>query len=222
MAPMSSIKKILKSLLFSNNLTPTELARRIDLPQQTIQRITQGTITNPRIKTIETIAKHFDISPEQLLGKSPLFIESVGQTILPLTHTIPVFAFEQLYTTKHEQLPNKPINQIQVNNQYSKETFAIIMNDTSMSPYFDKGCLLIIEPKNIFSNADFVLVHNQKNNTIIFRQILQEGQDFYLKALNHDSPGFQAQLFSKEDRLMGVLIETRQIFLRKPKDTDDA
>lgn len=215
---MSSIKQRLKTLLFKNNLTPTELARHIDLPQQTIQRIAQGTSENPRAATIEKIASHFDISPDQLLGKAPLFLDNDNGLSEPTTQSIPVFTFEQLHQTDKKTLSTQHHEQIIVSAEYHPDTFAVVMNDTSMQPYFDKGCLLIIEPKDVMMDMDFVLIKNMDNHIIQFRQAISENQTFYLKALNPNSPSFQAQLLTTQDQLLGVLVETRQVFSRRPKE----
>lgn len=58
--------------MFKKDIRTTQLAREIDVPQQTLQRIVAGLSPSPHRKTLEPLAEYFSISVDQLTGKKPL------------------------------------------------------------------------------------------------------------------------------------------------------
>lgn len=50
------------------NLTQEELAEKLGITRQTIQKYETGIITNIKYSTIEKLAKIFNVSPQYLLG----------------------------------------------------------------------------------------------------------------------------------------------------------
>ena len=53
------ISQILKILMFKKNINATQLARKIDVPQQTLHRILAGSSPNPHLKTLGPLADFF-------------------------------------------------------------------------------------------------------------------------------------------------------------------
>ena len=68
----TKVGKILNSLLSEHNLKVSEFARRINLPQPTIQRIAAGMCENPHISSLKPIADYFSITVDQLKGLEPI------------------------------------------------------------------------------------------------------------------------------------------------------
>ncbi len=66
------ISQMLKILMFKKDIRTTQLAREIDVSQQTLQRIVVGLSPNPYRKTLVPLAEFFSISVDQLTGKKPL------------------------------------------------------------------------------------------------------------------------------------------------------
>jgi len=81
----------LKTLLFKNNINATELARAIDIPQPTIQRILAGKTEDPKLSTLTAIANYFSLTIDQLLGNSPL----TDTAFFNKTKKSPVISWEQ-------------------------------------------------------------------------------------------------------------------------------
>lgn len=207
------IQENLKKLLFEHELTPTELARRIDLPQQTIQRVVKGKIKKPHQKTLEAIAHYFKINTKELTAESQeIFFSSASAPNTAVSASrlnIPVYLWEQLSLIQ-TQKDIQPLQTVVSNDIYNKQTFGVIMHDSSMSPYFPKGCVLIIEPKELKEDRSFILVHIKSTNTFLFRQALSDGENFFLKALSTDLAAFPMRKLDAEDKIIGVLVETRQ------------
>jgi transcriptional regulator with XRE-family HTH domain len=208
------ITKKLKSLLFEHDLTPTELGRRLeDIPQQTIQRIVKGKIKKPHTKTLQAIANYFGLSPGDFYQDDPsaiLFSEDVIKKN-DESKVIEVYDWESLQNVLNENTPKgKSIRQLVIMSGYRDHTFGVVMPDSSMSPYFPKGSVLIIEPFQNFEDRSFVLVHLMQTNKFLFRQILSDGENHFLKALSSDLASFPIRKLDEGDKVIGKLVETRQ------------
>lgn len=65
-----NIKYVLSGLLSDSGISESELGRKINIPRATINRLIAGHTPDPRASTLNAIAAYFNISIEQLLGKS--------------------------------------------------------------------------------------------------------------------------------------------------------
>jgi SOS-response transcriptional repressor LexA len=206
------IQTILKNLLFKHELTPTELSRRINLPQQTIQRIITGKSISPKASTVEVLADYFGVKPEQLTGEESLLATEHAQLFQsPSLQSVLVYSWQELNTLLGKKEPASPCDIISVNNAYSEHCFALVMNDSSMEPYFSKHSILIIDPEVSCSDMSYVLVKIKETEKYLFRQLLSDGENYFLKALNSDLSSFPIRKLEKPDDIIGVVVETRQI-----------
>lgn len=71
--------------------------------------------------------------------------------------------------------------------QINKHTFALRVVGDSMEPRFTAGMILIIEPEMEAQPGDFVIAKNGDNETT-FKQLIQDGADWFLKPLNERYP----------------------------------
>lgn len=195
----------LKTLLQKKNLTESELSRQTGVGQPVIHRMASGETDNPKIETLKPIAKFFSISLEQLIGDAPL------------TNDYPNFYFDQKLTTlplitlaqATSWLNGQQINlhtQVQTDLKTSLSAFALQLKDSTMYPMFPDGTLLIIEPSQIPSHKDFVVVQIDDHPQAIFKQLLIDGKDRYLKSVNNDYPTLKMQ---KKDKILGVMLQAR-------------
>lgn len=212
----SLISNVLKFLMFKKNVNTSKLARNINLPQQTLQRIVSGTSTNPHGKTLKAIADFFNISLEQLKGESPLPESILGMQLSTIikakTKEIPKISWNEAETYVHK-FEEYPANEhVSVDLSVPDKTFAVTLPDSSMEPYFPKGSLLILDPEKIIKDRCFVLVKVLEGKTIIFRQLIIDGEHKYLKPLNPDLNTFPMRLLKESDCTLGVMIEFRYKF----------
>lgn len=68
----------------------------------------------------------------------------------------------------------------------NRYTFALRVAGDSMEPEFREGMLLIIEPELEPVPGDFVVAKNGDGTT--FKQLVKDGQEWYLKPLNERYP----------------------------------
>jgi len=65
-------------------------------------------------------------------------------------------------------------------------TFALRIKGDSMEPLFTEGMLIIIEPDFEALPGDYIIAKN--GNEATFKQLIKDGQDYYLKPLNERYP----------------------------------
>lgn len=208
----SLVSKILKSLMFKKNINTSQLARDLNLPQQTLQRIVSGTSPNPHQKTLKPIADFFNLSVDQLKGASPLPKTHIT-TDLPTVQNnqarhIPVIDFSDIlqYIEKPE---DNPLETITIDRDDEDSDFATLLPDMSMSPYFPKGSILLLSLNKTVTDHCYALIKLNNPDVIIFRQLIFDGNDKYLKAMNPDLEKFPLKLLDSEDKIIGILTELR-------------
>lgn len=208
------LSKILKRLLFERNMNAVDLAKATNLHQPTVSRIVSGTSARPYDSSLIPIANYFSISVEQLKGIEPLPDEIFSNSLAtskPSLIELPILSWEQV---ENKTLDFTNANTIAATNDIPAECFAVEMNDSSMAPTFRKDTILIFNPAGEYVDNSFVLV-KLANTKVIFRQLIVDADDKYLKALSPNFTSFPIRLLSDEDEIIGELVEARQSF--KPK-----
>ena len=217
----NKIKETLKKLLFERDLTPPELARRVDIPQQTIQRIIKGKISRPHPKTLNILAEYFGISVTHLKGDDP-FEEPNKSLKKSSSEEIGVYTWDKLDELCSNDFVLSTEENIFIGGGYSKKTFGVIMSDSSMAPFFPKNSILIIDPERTANDRSYVIAYLHDIKKYLFRQLLSDGENLFLKALNSDLSSFPIKKLHASDKLIGELVETRQIYAKSLEGKNDA
>jgi SOS-response transcriptional repressor LexA len=203
----TKISQIVRTLMFKKNINAAQLARETDLPQQTIQRIVSGTSAKPHLSSLIPLSTFFGVSVEALRkGDIDLSLDSSEITE---AKSIPLIRWEDLSLDLSDSNAYVAEKKIVVDQVIPGDAFAISMKDSSMEPYFPNNALLILDPNKEAVDRSFVLVKFKNTNEVIFRQLLEDGQNNYLKPLNPDFNAFQMRALTPEDTLLGVLAEFR-------------
>lgn len=71
-------------------------------------------------------------------------------------------------------------------NQCDREIFALQVLGDSMSPEFNEGHIVVIDPNGVVKSGSYVLA--MYHGEYIFRQLQQEDTHYWLKPLNPDYP----------------------------------
>lgn len=204
------LSEILNKLLFENKIKATELAREICIPQPTLHRMLVGKSPNPHRSTLEPIAKYFNITIEQLKGEIPFSVAE--KTNASDIVDIPLISWDKisnlkLYLEKNEQSEKY----ISVSSQ-SKNCFATHMNDSSMEPLFSKNCILIFDLDKKPTDRSYVLVKFHESNNFLFRQVLIDGTDKFLKPIHPELYAAKLKVVGEQDVIIATLIEARQFY----------
>lgn len=220
----------LKRLLFERNMKPIDLAREVNLPQPTIHRLVTGKTTRPYRSSLEPIAEFFSVTVEELLGEAPEASQIWDQQAIKknkdqaitnntqqLVKNIPIISWNALSSL--QAAIEKSDKHIVTIGHLSGESFAVVMADSSMEPFFSQGTLLILDPKQIPKDRSHVLVKLKENNVYVFRQLLIDGDDRYLKPLNPDLSLFKMRILHENDKIIGTLVESRNQYLPDDQQT---
>ncbi len=70
----------------------------------------------------------------------------------------------------------------------SEETFVLRVRGVSMEPKFHEGDLIFVDPNIAAAHGKYVVVRLDESNEATFKQLIVEGNQQYLKALNPDWP----------------------------------
>ena len=214
---------ILKRLLFEKDMRPVDLARELDIPQPTIHRLVVGKSTRPYKSSLEPIAKYFDISVDQLLGEEPLLAEWQPETSAP--QSLQAFIIKTVPVIKWSSFSNLDIarqqaeKQIAITGSISDDCFSLLMYDHSMEPMFPKGTILIFDPQKKPLDRSYVLVKLEGKESPIFRQLLVDIDNQYLKPLNPDLNAYKMRLLDEKDVIIATLFESRNNYSPDEEDT---
>jgi hypothetical protein len=109
-------------------------------------------------------------------------------------------------------LRNSLIDKIAFSGKISDNSYATITQDSAMEPLFPRNSLLIFDPERIPKDRSYVLAELHDSNLLVFRQLLLDADQKYLKPLNPDLNIFKMRLLSEEDKIIATLVEARQIY----------
>lgn len=209
---MKKLPQILRSLMEEQGLTVSELARRTGVGQPVIHRLLSGETDNPKVATLSPVASYFAISISQLIGDNAIPKERISGTFRMTSHgwtTLPLLSWEQAihWLNNRDSITVEKYETTEVS--VSENAYALRVKDTTMVPRFPENTLLIIDPIIQPSDRDYVIAHISNQKQAIFRQLLLDSDDTYLKPLNTD---FKITLLDKESHLLGVMVQARMDF----------
>ena len=93
---------------------------------------------------------------------------------------------------------------LEVSCPVNRHTFALIVTGDSMEPEFPSGVRVVVEPDLQWENGDYVVAGNGEGATL--KQIVRDGNDWYLKPLN---PRYPIKPLGK-GRVIGVVHEAHR------------
>jgi transcriptional regulator with XRE-family HTH domain len=201
----TKVGKILNKLMLEQNLRVSELARRIKLPQPTLQRIAAGTCENPHTSSLQPIADFFSISIDQLKGLEPIpKLDKVFK--LPVISWTEATYWNKKFTTTTEEyvLADVPVSSV---------SFALKVFDSAMEPLFPRGTLLIADPDIFPKDRNYIIALSMGANIPIFRQLIINGPDQFLKPLSPDTEIYRMTRLQNADTILATIVQARCNFL---------
>ncbi len=206
---MTKLSLVLKKLIPEHRLNTSELARLTGVLQPVLHRMVTGETDNPKIATLLPIAKHFNITVDQLMGEAPLDIASESLK-LQNWHQIPLLDWPTV-----SQWPNVTASHtVETNALISANAYALTVKDSTMSPRFPVGTLLIIDADLTPANQDFAVIELEPKEEPTFRQVFFDRNDIYLKPSNPDFKTIHLEKTSSY-RFLGVVVESKTALKQK-------
>ncbi len=209
----SRMSTIIRLFMLKKELNTSELARATKIPQQTLQKIVTGDCRNPRSSTLEPLAKYFGINLDQLTGEAPIAEEMLAFNLpsnKPQVKDIPLLEWNDVLNLEHALMQKD--KQLLTSHHVGEQVFALIMQDITMAPTFPEGSLLIFDPTLKPQDRSYALIYLNDIKEIVFRQILIDANNTYLKPLNPDFATPNLRRLHKDDKVFACLIESRQYF----------
>ncbi len=208
------LSETLKRILFHKDMRISDLARATGIPKPTAQRIVAGNCSRPHINSLTPIIEYFEITLQQLQGLDPIdwlndteYLKELG------VHQVPLLEWQQFNETIENpiNLPKKSRN-IFTEAIVSKDSFALKIKDSAMEPIFPIESLVIFDPQRAYKDRNYVLVKLQQYDEPLFRQLIIDGKDLFIKPLHPDLEHFRMHMLGKNDTIIAILVEARQHF----------
>lgn len=180
-------------------LNESELGRRADVPQPTINRILSGESASPRRPTIEKIARILKVSPNWLMfggtDESTSFDSNVEMTLQPSrSFSYPEISWVQAGAASEAmEMSNVAACPKHTSDVWAGENgFWLKVMGPSMTspigPSFPEGFLILVAPEFEPRSGQFVVAKLVDSNEATFKQFIRDSGEFYLKPLNPAFP----------------------------------
>lgn len=211
--PNYSLRKTLTFLIEKHGIpSGSELAKKINLPIPTVNRLLAGSVTDPRASTLLTIAEYFGISIDQLIGKVPLPDNICGNVEeFKFSLKVPILTFSDILTLNKNtgKIFTKYYNYLldRKNDFDPDELFAIEIKDNSFFPTFSPDTTLIINSKLLPpENDDYVLIKFNISQTITIKKFYVDPPNKYFIPIK---AGLETIIYNQnEHEIIGVICES--------------
>jgi SOS-response transcriptional repressor LexA len=104
---------------------------------------------------------------------------------VPLISWVQAFAF---YVSGIFPLPGEQEQMMDCPTEHGLRTHALIVRNPSMEPRFTSGEIIMVDPSANAVSGRFVIAMKSGSSDATFRQLVTDGGDTYLKALNPQWP----------------------------------
>ena len=194
-----NIAERLRSKMGELGLNESELGRRADVPQPTINRILSGESASPRRPTIEKIARILKVSPNWLMfggnDESTNFESNVEMALQPSrSFSYPEISWVQAGAASEAmEMSNVAACPKHTSDVWAGENgFWLKVMGPSMTspigPSFPEGFLILVAPEFEPRSGQFVVAKLIDSNEATFKQFIRDSGEFYLKPLNPAFP----------------------------------
>lgn len=194
-----NIAERLRSKMGELGLNESELGRRADVPQPTINRILSGESASPRRPTIEKIARILKVSPNWLMfggaDESTNFDSNVEMALQPSrSFSYPEISWVQAGAASEAmEMSNVAACPKHTSDVWAGENgFWLKVMGPSMTspigPSFPEGFLILVAPEFEPRSGQFVVAKLIDSNEATFKQFIRDSGEFYLKPLNPAFP----------------------------------
>lgn len=168
-------------------LTQNELAEMAGLSQSALQNIEAGKSKSPR--NIGSMARALNCTPEFLQFGITVTEESnishtrISPSNLPLISWVQAGNWSEIGDLHHADIEHYlcPVN-------CSKRAFVLKVQGASMEPRFNQGDHIFVDPEAQPENGSYVVARLEDENQATFKQLIIEGGEKFLKAINPDWP----------------------------------
>lgn len=206
------INHIIRRLMQMRGLKEADLARQVQLPQTTVNRILTQDRSDPRLSTLIPIAQFLGLTLGQIAGLEPipeaLLQNNHHHKLQPLSlKTIPLIPWEHILDWVDSQESRDESFKAWLCTERSLGPKAFVLEATPlMEAVFPAGSRLLVDPSSYPLDGCYVVL-TLKNNRPTLRRILNDGGDIYLKSIDAQLPYLK---LSPQHRILGTVVEFRE------------
>lgn len=197
------VGQILNRLMDEKKIRVAELARRINLPQPTVHRIATGSCEHPHMSSLVPIADFFSVSVDQLKGHEPI-------PWLDHASKVPLLTWEEVLNWQAKKDKMQSGKLILTDASVGRCGFALNVKDASMDPVFPMHTVLIVDSERQAKDRSFVIAKLDNYHEAIFRQLLLDAGDRYLKPLSPDFGQYKMTRLNNNDKILGVVVQAKR------------
>ncbi|WP_259397761.1 MULTISPECIES: LexA family protein [Pseudoalteromonas] len=184
---MNTLAKRLSYVLEMKDITQEKVASAIGASQQSIHAICSGKTLKPR--NLVAIARFLNVSPDWLESGSGSMSVSESNTIemkkfspsVPLISWVQAGHWTDIHLNDIDEFYPCP-------EKHSQYTYSLEVKGESMSPDFINGEIIFVDPEVEARNGSCVVIRQNGNTEATFKQLIIDGSQKYLKALNPNWP----------------------------------
>lgn len=201
------IIKLVNELMAKNNLTTSELARRLNVAKSSISRYLNKTSQFP-LNKVNDFAKVLKVSPEYLLGVGE---QSQTDTMpvkkIPVVSKIsaglPIYSEENLID--YIYFATDKIDS-------DKEEFALRVSGDSMDKIFQEGDVVVIEKDSTVENGQLGVVMINGYNATVKR--IRYNNDQIILIPESNNPNHYPQVYGVNDevKIVGRVVASQKLF----------
>ena len=194
-----NIAERLRAKMTELGLNESELGRRADVPQPTINRILSGESASPRRPTVEKISRVLRVSPNWLMfggtEDTKIFDANVEIALQPSrSFSYPEISWVQAGAASEAmEMSNVEACPKHVSDVWAGENgfWLKVVGPSMTSPVgasFPEGFLILVAPEFEPRSGQFVVAKLVDSNVATFKQFIRDSGEFYLKPLNPSFP----------------------------------
>mgnify|MGYP005914871741 FL=1 len=182
---MPELADTLKYELRKRGMSVNALAVKSGIPQPSVRRIVSGETLNPKIETVEKIAKALGMTAGQLFGMCDSFNE--GYHALPLVDWDLVPKFKTMAKLDENIFKDNPVYVCPV--KVPKFSCCVEVKGPAYEPLFRDKDILFLNCDTIAVDGDVSFLYFKEENKIELRKIVSTPTTILLQKINPDFPG---------------------------------
>lgn len=175
----------------AKGLTQQQLGDAVGMTQSAIYQLEKRD-SEECLKT-NAIAKVLGVTPEWLIsgtGEAACF-ESNVEPAYALRGQVPLISWVQAgdWCEAHDPYPVGDAEMwLPAADNYGENAYALRVRGASMEPRFREGEIIVVNPHASPDNGKFVIARKEGSKEVTFKQLIREGDEAYLKAINPQWP----------------------------------
>lgn len=222
-------KNALDYLVKKNKLTQKDLADAVGYSQRSINGIlNKKENKKPTLKLEKRILQYFRVSHQEMMeiGRAIANGENIeeGEKNLPWNDStenprlvkVPIISWNQVESldrvAKGFRLDESE-DWVGLYRSESDRVFALKIKGDTMSPEFNPGDIIIVDPELEPETGDFAVTRiigdDNGNDEILFKQLMVDGNRVYLKSMNRDYPSIE--ITGREYQVIGCVIQKQYV-----------